>query len=139
MNEEIDVQGFQANALLRPIRLSLYLVAILVWHPALAGMETADQLTAQRNAETRAAIAEAERAELLARLPPPSPPPSRSRAASTPGSSAPPAWSRPSTSHATWHPKSAQLSPPTVKPPSTNRPPPRACSQRDWCLKLSKE
>jgi hypothetical protein len=35
-----------------------------------AGLDTADLATAQREAEARAAIAEAERAELLARLPP---------------------------------------------------------------------
>jgi hypothetical protein len=49
--------------------LSLLLTAALV-APAHGGTPDADLLAAQRNAEARAAIAEAERAELLARLPP---------------------------------------------------------------------
>ena len=52
--------------------------------------QTSDEaLTAQRNAETRAAIAEAERTELLARLPPATSSPCPSQ--STCASSAPPA------------------------------------------------
>jgi hypothetical protein len=48
----------------------LFTVAPLAAQSALAQTGNTDQLTAQHEAQTRAAIAEAERAELLARLPP---------------------------------------------------------------------
>lgn len=62
-------------------------------------------------------------------------PSSRSRAASTPGSSARPAWSRPSTSRANWPPKSAPPSPPTAGPRSTSRRPPGHQSDTSALLK----
>jgi hypothetical protein len=70
MNRKIDMKRFQANATLSPIRFFLCMTVLAFTFPALASPGNADLIAAQREAEARAAIAEAERAELLARLPP---------------------------------------------------------------------
>jgi hypothetical protein len=61
---------FQLESLFHFFQLSLFLAITAISHSAYGAPESADLLSAQREAEARAAIAEAERAELLARLPP---------------------------------------------------------------------
>ena len=62
------MKGFEIKTTLHAILLVASLMSAA--SPACADADDKDPITAQRNAETRAAIAEAERAELLARLPP---------------------------------------------------------------------
>jgi hypothetical protein len=70
MNNPIPIFEFQLNTVLHAGRLALCLALATISPSAHGGTPDADLLAAQRNAEARAAIAEAERAELLARLPP---------------------------------------------------------------------
>jgi hypothetical protein len=70
MNRLFDIKVFQLNAFIFPAVLSIGLALAIISPPAYGEIENTDLLTAQREAEARAAIAEAERAELLARLPP---------------------------------------------------------------------
>jgi hypothetical protein len=64
------MKRFHANIVLQLERVFLCIAIAAIAHPALADPENTGPLAAQREAEARAAIAEAERAELLARLPP---------------------------------------------------------------------
>jgi len=64
------MKRFQLKGFCRATGFLVFLAISTISCPAHAASETTDLLTAQREAETRAAIAQAERAELLARLPP---------------------------------------------------------------------
>jgi hypothetical protein len=72
MKITIEIITLQLKSFLRPIGFSIFLAIATTPCWARGGTEntSADLLQAQRDAETRAAIAEADRAELLARLPP---------------------------------------------------------------------
>jgi hypothetical protein len=70
MNRRIDIKRFQLNRFFTHAGISVCLAIATTSPPAHGAPETTDLLSAQRDAEARAAIAEAERAELLARLPP---------------------------------------------------------------------
>jgi len=70
MNRQSDIKRFQLNALFQPVVFSICLAVATISHPAYGASDNTDLLSAQREAQARAAIAEAERAELLARLPP---------------------------------------------------------------------
>jgi prefoldin subunit 5 len=70
MNRRFDIKVFQLNVSFVPVGFSICLAIATISPPAFGAPENTDLLTAQREADARAAIAEAERAELLARLPP---------------------------------------------------------------------
>jgi hypothetical protein len=72
MKITIEIITLQLKSFLRPFGFSIFLAIATTPCWARGGTEntSADLLQAQRDAETRAAIAEADRAELLARLPP---------------------------------------------------------------------
>jgi hypothetical protein len=72
MKITIKIITLQLKSFLRPVGFSIFLAIATTPCWARGGTEntSADLLQAQRDAETRAAIAEADRAELLARLPP---------------------------------------------------------------------
>ena len=70
MSRHFDIKIFQFFGFLRTAGYWLFLAIATISSAALGASETTDLLAAQREAEARAAIAQAERAELLARLPP---------------------------------------------------------------------
>jgi hypothetical protein len=70
MSRQIDIKRFQLNRHFRSVGYLLCIAIATISQPAFGDTESTDPRIAQRDAETRAAIAEAERAELLARLPP---------------------------------------------------------------------
>jgi len=70
MRRQFDIKRFQLNRRFPSVGYLLCIAIATISPPSFGSPESDDLLTAQRQAETRAAIAEAERAELLARLPP---------------------------------------------------------------------
>jgi hypothetical protein len=70
MKRLIEIIKLQRNAALPAAAFLVCLALATISSSARGGTTDADLLSAQRDAEARAAIAEAERAELLARLPP---------------------------------------------------------------------
>jgi len=72
MNRRFDIKRFQLKGFFRAAGFLAFLATATISCAAHGASEATDLLAAQREAEARAAIAQAERAELLARLPPPS-------------------------------------------------------------------
>ncbi|MGJ7914617.1 hypothetical protein ACI48D_03950 [Massilia sp. LXY-6] len=70
MRRQIDRKIFQLNRLFQVGGFFVCLALATTSYPAYGAVGSPDLLSAQREAEARAAIAQAERAELLARLPP---------------------------------------------------------------------
>jgi hypothetical protein len=70
MNRRFDIRIFQLKRFFQAAGFLAFLATATISCAAHDASETTDLLAAQREAEARAAIAQAERAELLARLPP---------------------------------------------------------------------
>lgn len=70
MNGRIDIKRFQQLRRFYPFWISIFLPIVTISPNRHSATKIANPLSAQREAEARAAIAETERAELVARLPP---------------------------------------------------------------------